>query len=185
MFFSNKLKEGVKYVHFTLNNLLTWANSQMKGLKINVQDIDLQELVQENINLFATVASDKNIEMRNELPHHIHAKADKNQIEMVIRNLLSNALKFTPHYGSIFISATSKSNSWEISIKDTGVGIKAENIAKLFAKDTHFSTLGTSGEKGTGFGLWICKEMIEKNVGKIWVESQEGKGSTFYFTLPM
>lgn len=184
MFFSARLKEDVKHVHFTLNNLLIWANSQMKGLKTSTQDIDLQGLITENINLFSTIAHTKNIDISYEIPASAYTKADKDQIDLVLRNLISNALKFTPPYGKIHISVSPQDSFWKISVKDTGVGISPERLAKLFLQGTYFSSLGTGGEKGTGFGLWICKEMIEKNGGKIWVESEEGKGSTFSFTLP-
>ncbi len=183
--FSTKLQEGVKYVHFTLTNLLIWTNTQMRGLKTYVQDIDLQELVNENINLLSTIAHAKNIQINHEIPVNTHIKADKDQINLVLRNLMSNALKFTPQSGNIHITANFKDSFWEISVKDTGVGISPERAAKLFMKNNHSSSLGTGGEKGTGFGLWICKEMIEINGGKIWVESQEGKGSTFSFALPV
>jgi signal transduction histidine kinase len=183
LFFSTKLKEDVKYVHFTLNNLLIWANSQMRGLKTNTQNIELQELINENISLFSTIASAKNIHISHEVPTNACIKADKDQIDLVLRNLISNALKFTPQYGKIHISVSSQDSFWKISVKDTGVGISPERLAKLFVQDNYFSSLGTGGEKGTGFGLMLCKEMVEQNGGKIWVESQEGKGSTFNFTL--
>lgn len=184
LFFSSKLKEGIEHVHFTLNNLLIWANSQMQGLKTNIQNIDLQELINANINLLSTIANAKNIHISHEIPTNAYAKADKDQIDLVLRNLMSNALKFTPQYGKIQILVSAQDSFWEISVRDTGVGISPERIAKLFVQGNYFSSLGTGGEKGTGFGLWICKEMIEKNGGKIWVESQEGKGSIFTFTLP-
>ena len=105
-------------------------------------------------------------------------------INVIIRNLLNNAIKFTKNGGTVSVSSKTKNNFTEISIKDTGIGISKENINKLFRTDVHHTTIGTSEEKGTGLGLILCKEFVEKNNGKIWVESDLNKGSTFTFSLP-
>jgi signal transduction histidine kinase len=105
-------------------------------------------------------------------------------INTVLRNLISNAIKFTNSGYAIKLSAEIKENYIEISVSDSGIGISEETIEKLFKKETHYTTYGTQNEKGTGLGLMLCKEFIEKHQGKIWVVSQLGKGSTFYFTLP-
>ena len=110
--------------------------------------------------------------------------SDSNQIDIVVRNLISNALKFTPDNGVITIRAKEGKDNWEISIQDTGVGMDKETLEKLFSKSSNVSTYGTNNEKGTGLGLALCKEMIEKNKGHIWVESKLRLGSCFYFTLP-
>ena len=103
---------------------------------------------------------------------------------IILRNLISNAIKFSHPGGEIFVSAEQNPNEILVSVKDGGVGITREDMTKLFRIDTNHTTLGTNREKGTGLGLLLCKEFIEKHGGKIWVESEEGKGSTFYFTLP-
>ena len=117
-------------------------------------------------------------------PENIIVQADFNMVDTVFRNLVSNALKFTNKGGKIFITVKVVDSTIEVSVKDTGVGIKPENVGKLFRVDQSYSTLGTEKEKGTGLGLVLCKEFIEKNKGKIWVKSKQGVGSEFYFTLP-
>ncbi|MBE9480652.1 MAG: HAMP domain-containing histidine kinase, partial [Bacteroidetes bacterium] len=120
----------------------------------------------------------------NEIPEQIHVFADNNTINTVLRNLFSNAIKFTQQKGKVKITARNIDDFIEITIADSGIGIKPEDIKKLFGIDIGFSTVGTDNEKGTGLGLILCKEFIEKNNGKIWVESELGKGSNFIFTLP-
>ena len=110
--------------------------------------------------------------------------SDPNQIDIVVRNLISNALKFTPENGMVTIQGIEREGHWEISIRDTGVGMDRITLEGLFKEKSHNSTYGTNNEKGTGLGLSLCKEMIENNQGRIWVESMVRKGSTFYFTLP-
>jgi len=111
--------------------------------------------------------------------------ADVNMFSTVFRNLVSNAIKFTPENGNITIHLIKKEDFCEITVKDNGIGISKENIRKIFRIDSNHSTLGTNGEKGTGLGLLLCKEFVEKHNGKIWVESAVGKGSRFIFTLPL
>jgi signal transduction histidine kinase len=106
-------------------------------------------------------------------------------LEMVIRNLITNAIKFTPENGKVRISVTEKNHDLLVEVSDNGVGISPEDQAKLFRIDTNFSNKGTMGEGGTGLGLIICKEFIEKNNGRIWVNSNPGAGSSFFFTIPV
>ena len=110
--------------------------------------------------------------------------ADHNQIDIVIRNLISNALKFTPMNGKVTVSAIDIEQCWQVSVRDNGVGMDKITQNKLFDKNANMSTYGTNNEKGTGLGLSLCKEMVEKNKGNIWVESNINEGSCFYFTLP-
>jgi signal transduction histidine kinase len=112
------------------------------------------------------------------------AFADKNIISTVVRNLLNNALKFTNTGGGVEIHAHEIGNNIEVSISDTGIGIDANDLGKLFQLNSSLLNKGTANEEGTGLGLLLCKEFIEKNGGRIWVSSSKGKGSTFYFTLP-
>ncbi|MCU0436856.1 MAG: tetratricopeptide repeat-containing sensor histidine kinase [Raineya sp.] len=181
--FSGKLKSGVEHVHFTLNNLLVWANNQMQGIEARPQKIEINALVKENFNFLEEIAKNKNITLKNELPEVVQVWADEQLINLVFRNLISNALKFTSKGGEVSVHTKENSDSWEIAIQDTGIGMSSETLSKLFKQEVHITTHGTIGEKGTGLGLLLCKEMIEKNKGKIWAESNEGVGSTFRFVL--
>ncbi|MEJ2163198.1 MAG: ATP-binding protein, partial [Robiginitalea sp.] len=116
--------------------------------------------------------------------HNAVVWSDPNQLDIVVRNLLSNALKFTPQEGMITIRAEEQGEDWLVSIRDTGVGMDRLTLQKIFESRNNHTTYGTANEKGTGLGLALCKEMVEKNNGKIWVDSMLRKGSTFYFTLP-
>jgi two-component system sensor histidine kinase/response regulator len=118
------------------------------------------------------------------VPEHLWAYADYNIVNTVIHNLVSNALKFTPAGGHVEVSAREQSDVVEIAVSDTGVGIYPGDLPKLFRIDVQYTHLGTAGEKGTGLGLILCQELVERNHGKIWVESEVGKGTIFRFTLP-
>lgn len=182
--FIPKLKNDIDHIYFTLNNLLSWGNSQMNGSQIKPSVVTLESLVDENINLLSEVAKAKSIKIVSELSGNTLVWSDSNQIDIVVRNLISNALKFTPDNGMITINAREKDDLWEVSVRDTGVGMDKMTVEKLFQKNANITTYGTNNEKGTGLGLSLCKEMIEKNGGSIWVESALRKGSTFFFTLP-
>jgi signal transduction histidine kinase len=182
--FSGKLRNGVEHAHFTLNNLLEWANTQLKGLVADPIMTNVAELGEENFNFLGQLAAAKEIALDNQIAPDLEAYIDPDQINLVFRNLISNAIKFTPEKGSITLKSAIEADFCKISIIDTGVGMSPENAAKLFNKTTHFTTYGTSGEKGTGLGLLLCQEMVEKNGGQIWVESQLGQGTSFNFTLP-
>ena len=165
-------------------NLLHWARCQSDKIKPNPKKIDLNELVVNIIYIVEISAKKKNIIVYPEIPENTYVYVDVNIISTVIRNLLSNALKFTEKGGKVTITSVEKDNLVEVSVVDTGIGISQENIKKLFILDNQYTTKGTFDEKGTGLGLIICKEFIEKSGGKIWVESESGKGSNFKFTLP-
>ncbi len=182
--FIPKLKSDVDHIYFTLNNLLSWGNSQMNGSTVKPSVFALESLVDDNINLLSELAKSKSIKITSELSGNTLIWSDSNQIDIVIRNLISNALKFTPENGMITIKAEEKNDLWEVSVRDTGVGMDKVTIEKLFKKNSNITTYGTNNEKGTGLGLSLCKEMVEKNGGTIWVESVLRKGSTFFFTLP-
>lgn len=182
--FIPKLKEDIGHISFTLNNLLSWGHTQLKGSVVNPSVVNLESLVTENINLLAEIAESKSIRVINEIKEPVHIWSDSNQIDVVVRNLISNALKFTPENGMITIKALERTNHWEIAIRDNGIGMEPETVSRLFDDHSNISTYGTNNEKGTGLGLSLCKEMLEKNNGKIWVESSLRKGSCFYFTLP-
>jgi len=168
-----------------LDNLLQWARSQTGRIKVNKSQINLCKLVDENFHLLQDKADEKSLELINKVDGSLISWADKNMINTVIRNLISNALKFTGENGYIkVISEDSGENMVKISVIDNGVGMDQEEIPKLFKITTNFSKEGTNSETGTGLGLILSHEFIEKNDGQIWVESEKGKGSAFIFTLP-
>ena len=179
------LSETSKQSYALLENLLEWSRSQTGRIQIAPENVDLHELVKENVNLLQNHASKKKIKLVNDVAHHFNVYADANMVRTVIRNLISNAIKYTREEGSITASATETKGMVEVSITDTGIGIKPENLKKLFRIDANYSTKGTADEGGTGLGLILCKEFINKNKGEIWVESEFGKGSVFKFTLPI
>ena len=182
--FIPKLSSDIEHISFTLNNLLSWGRTQMNGSVTKPGIVSLENLVNENINLLSETAEAKSITIVNNMASNTLSWSDSDQIDIVIRNLISNALKFTPENGLITIDAMERSSTWVISVRDTGVGIDPEIQNKIFEKNSNITTYGTNDEKGTGLGLSLCKEMVEKNNGKIWVESLIPNGSCFYFTLP-
>lgn len=178
-----KLSSGVEHLFFTLNNLLAWANNQMQGMASKVEPVSLHELAQENCNLLHAAAANKQITLQNLLPKEAIGKADRQQLNVVFRNLISNALKFTPAGGNIMVCASVEGGYWQVCVKDSGIGMSDMQLDRLFRKTATFTTQGTAGEKGTGLGLLLCQEMVEQNGGKIWAESEEGAGAKFYFTV--
>jgi signal transduction histidine kinase len=169
--------------HNLLTNLLFWASSQTGKLEVNPITFDLEDVVKENVELLSENAKHKGINLLLSIENQ-QIFADKNMLDAVIRNLLSNAIKFTPTNGTIEISSKKEGNAVEISISDTGVGISAEDIDKLFKIDVNHTTVGTQREKGTGLGLILCKEFVEKQGGTIKIDSEKGKGSRFSISLP-
>ncbi|MFD2098787.1 tetratricopeptide repeat-containing sensor histidine kinase [Flagellimonas iocasae] len=182
--FIPKLKADVENISFTLNNLLSWGQNQLNGVVTKPKRISLDKLVENNIQLLAELAYSKSIKVINQLPENTQIWADQNQIDIVVRNLLSNAIKFTPDNGLITIEAKEKDGKWQVTVRDTGIGMNKEIQKKIFQDSTNITTYGTNNEKGTGLGLSLCKEMVLKNKGEIWVESIPRKGTSFFFTLP-
>ena len=179
----HELKARFNHARTLLNNLLDWTLLQMDKLSLHAAKIDMQKVGAENIQMLGTV-QEKKIEIRNEIAEGTIAYADSNTINLVIRNLVTNAIKFTNEGGHITLYAEEKGKFWNICVKDDGVGIKPEVLNMLFDKTSPYSTRGTANEKGTGLGLILCKEFVEKNGGTISVKSEEGKGSIFSFTVP-
>ncbi len=179
-----KLRNDIEHISFTLNNLLSWGHTQMNGAITKPGLVALEAIIDDNINLLSEQAAGKSIRISSLLSGNTQSWADANQIDIVVRNLISNAIKFTPDNGMITINAREANSHWEISVRDTGVGMTEEVRKQLFSENTNASTSGTQNEKGTGLGLSLCKEMVEKNQGQIWVESTPRKGSCFFFTLP-
>jgi signal transduction histidine kinase len=145
----------------------------------------LYNAVAENYDLLKKSADIKNIELKSNIDKKVTLIADEDMVTTILRNLITNAIKFTPKEGRITISAKEVENNFvQISVSDTGIGIEPERIEKIFRIDSANSTEGTEGEKGSGLGLILSKEFVEKHGGKIWVESQVNAGTTFHFTLP-
>lgn len=167
-----------------LMNLMDWSCMQTGRIEFIPECIDMLELTNEVLKLLNTSSRQKSIAVSIEFPPLVFVLADKQMIGTVLRNLISNAIKFAHAGGEICISARPEQGEWVITIADNGVGINREAIDKLFRIDESYSTLGTQNEKGTGLGLLLCKEFVEKNNGKIWVESGYGKGSKFHFSVP-
>lgn len=182
--FVPKLKTDIDNISFTLNNLLSWGQTQMNGSVTSPGATSLEHIVQENIDLLSEIAANKSIKLLNRIESNTITYSDSNQVDIVIRNLLSNALKFTPEHGTVTIGAVEKTKHWEVYVRDTGIGMNEETLGKIFNTDTTHTTYGTNDEKGTGLGLSLCKEMVEKNEGILWVDSAVSKGSNFYFTIP-
>ena len=177
-----ELKARFNHTRTLLNNLLDWTLLQMDKLSVQAAKIDVYNIVEENIQLLTSVQS-KDIRLINEVPRNAIGFADSNTINLVIRNLITNAIKFTNDGGTVRIAAREKDAEWLVSVKDNGVGMNNEVLKMLFDKTAPYTTRGTANEKGTGLGLILCKEFVEKNNGRIWVESEDGKGSTFFFTI--
>ncbi|HPM31162.1 MAG TPA: tetratricopeptide repeat-containing sensor histidine kinase [Chryseolinea sp.] len=178
-----EIKVRFNHTRTLLNNLLDWTLLQMDKLNLQPAKIDIRSITEENILLLNSVHG-KNINLINEVPERTIAFADSNTVNLVIRNLITNAIKFTNDGGNVTVKGKMKSNEILVSVHDNGVGMKPEVLSMLFDKTAPYTTRGTANEKGTGLGLILCKEFVEKNGGKIWVESEEEKGSIFYFTLP-
>jgi signal transduction histidine kinase len=178
-----ELKVRFNHARTLLNNLLDWTLLQMDKLSLQRAKVDIHKIVAENIQMLSSV-QDKNITFNNEVSEGVIAFADSNTINLVIRNLMTNGIKFTNEGGHISIRSEDAGTFWKIHVSDDGVGMKSEVVRMLFDKTSPYSTRGTANEKGTGLGLILCKEFVEKNGGTISVSSEEGKGSTFTFTLP-
>jgi two-component system sensor histidine kinase/response regulator len=168
-----------------LMNLLDWARSQTGKIKFKPEMLNLNSVFEEAISTADASAKKKEIAIINELKDPIELFADKNMIKTVLRNFISNAIKFTPKKGTITLSAVSKDDNIHISIADNGVGIPPNVIDNLFKITESYTTQGTERETGTGLGLILCKEFIDKHGGEVFVESKEGKGSTFSFSIPI
>ena len=182
--FSKKIKTNVDYVYADLDNLLSWAQSQQKGLKSAIEELGLYDVIIEKVELLAESSSVKAITIHVDVDRDLGVRADKNQLGLIIRNLVSNAIKFSNEGGVVIIGAIKKKDQVEISVTDKGVGIDVADTEKLFRVGVNFSKPGTKNEKGIGLGLLLVKEFVELNNGTIRVTSKLGEGSTFTFSLP-
>lgn len=179
------LNESAKSGYSILLNLLDWSRSQTGTIRMNLQRIDLKKVIEENIADVQLNCIDKEISISSEFSENIYITADKNMLNTVLRNLLSNAIKFTQRGGTVKICGEVRLNEVLVSVIDNGIGISQENINKLFRIDSKYSRPGTEKELGTGLGLKLSREFVEKLGGKIWVESSENSGSVFTFTIPL
>jgi len=177
------LDKSLKNLFALLENLLEWSRSQTGNIEFKPEKFDLNALLKENIELLRGQAQGKSITLEQTSDETTIVHAHRNSVNTVIRNLVSNAIKFTPAGGKITLNVRADGDAVVTSISDTGVGMSPEVISKLFRIDTKHSTKGTANEKGTGLGLILCKEFVEKNGGQIWVTSEPEQGSVFSFSL--
>jgi PAS domain S-box-containing protein len=188
----DKIREYLQYMskaanhgHQLLENLLNWARANSRKIEFNPETFNLYEVVNETAGLMAGAASKKEINISVEVPESIHVYADQNMIQTVVRNILSNSIKFTPRKGLVKITASEKSGNAVVEIIDNGIGISQDKIPGLFSLSSDYSTLGTEKETGTGLGLILCYEFMQVNHGKIEAESSVGNGSIFRITIPL
>jgi two-component system sensor histidine kinase/response regulator len=184
-YFATLINTSAKNNLGLIDNLLTWARTQTEQIEFIPKNLELHPIVEEIFLRLNSTAWLKNINLISTLSDDIVAYADHNMLHTILRNLVSNAIKFTDSDGKVDISAVSKQDHIEISVNDNGVGINEENQKRLFGAVANFTLLGTANESSSGLGLMLCKEFVEKHQGKIWVKSELGKGSKFVFTLPV
>ena len=183
------LKDSTENVYKLLENLLAWTSSQTGRISLQPIELDINEIILQEIGISHFQANRKSIKIRFEAKTDRKAYADEETVKIIIRNLTSNAIKFTPNGGDILINSELLlqygKEKLVVSVIDTGVGVPSAQLETFFTSSRKVKTTGTDNEPGTGLGLMICKEFTEMNNGRIWVTSEEGKGSTFSFTLPV
>jgi PAS domain S-box-containing protein len=182
---AGNINKSAKITNKLLEDILMWARTQQGSIPFKPQNLSLSATCRNIIEILNPGAFAKNSTIYDSSSSHINVYADADMLKTTLLNLVSNAIKFTDSGGKITINAEQNSENVTISVSDNGMGIPAENMAKLFDISEVLTTKGTAGETGTGMGLLLCKEFVEKHGGKIWVESEEGKGSEFKFTLPI
>lgn len=178
------LNASTKETYALLENLLRWTRAQTGDLEYVPEKIHLQELAYNVVRNLNSNARNKNIALELLIEDDLSCLADTMMLQSILQNLVSNALKFTPKGGSVIVSGAKKGDQVRIMVKDSGVGIPEENMKKLFSSDGHFTTEGTNSEKGSGLGLLLVKDFVQRNKGTVTVESQTGKGTTFTIMLP-
>jgi len=183
-FIFDSIGKELDYTLELIETLLHWAKSQMTGISLKKNPTSTNDVVTPAVQVLQAVAKRKNISLKATVSTPIPFSADEEMVKLVVRNLISNAIKFTPNGGKITVSAEDSPTTITIRVKDTGIGLSAGNVGRLFQNATHFTTQGTQKEKGTGLGLIMCRDFVKLHEGRIWVESTLGKGSTFAFTLP-
>lgn len=172
----------LNYVTALMENLLQWSKTQMQADAVRVERIDLAEQIEETTSLLRLQADAKEVFIHNKNNRPVYVFADRDVLSLVLRNLISNAIKYTPPKGEVVIETVDHSDAVEVSVHDTGVGMTEDVLQKL-SENNFYTTKGTANETGTGLGLMLCKEFLKKMGSKIYIESEYGKGSTFSFTL--
>lgn len=181
----NMANQTTEEVFALLDNLLKWTKSQIGRLNVVYQDIDVVEVVESVIEIFNMVAGLKKITIKFEAPSHVDVYADIDMVKTVVRNLMSNAIKFSNPNSEIIVRVEINRGRAEVHVIDYGCGIAEEDQEKLLHTDTHFSTFGTDNEEGSGLGLLLCHDFAQKNGGELWFTSKQGEGSTFSFSIPL
>ncbi len=179
-----EVKQQVNQSYAMIDEVLDWFKHN-RGLEFNPSNWQLSEIVQEAIYLFQSKANSKNIDIINNINKHIHIYADREMLDLVLRNIVSNAIKFTDSQGVITINGNIDKEKVITTIQDTGIGISPLKMQQIFSGKKIAPELGTRGEKGIGLGLQLCKELVERNGGDIWADSIVGKGSIFYVSVPL
>ncbi|RYY60639.1 MAG: HAMP domain-containing histidine kinase [Chitinophagaceae bacterium] len=175
--------QDLNYTTGLMENLLQWAKSQMQSAPANPQLLDIREMMNEVAALLRLQAESKRVYLEIKSQEPVYIYADRDMINLVLRNLISNAIKFTPEHGYVFLNAENKESFAEIFVQDTGTGMNDETLQRI-NRNEFYTTKGTANESGTGLGLMLCKEFLVKNGGRMFVESAPGKGSVFSFVLP-
>ena len=178
------LAKQVEQLKNSLDELLTWSRAQLHGITPEPEVIQLKQLVSEVVSVNRLAARNKTLIVTTNISSEATVYCDPNMLKSILTNLVTNAIKFTPVGVAISIASNKQDESYEIRIEDTGLGIPKENLKKILDPLIHFTTRGTNNEKGTGLGLVMCREFVEKNKGKLEVESEDGKGSLFKIILP-
>lgn len=178
--------KSAKILYELLENLLEWSRSQLGTIEFKQHPLDVKEYIEKAISIYRLKADQKNITLRSFVTVQDMVYADNYMLNTILRNLIGNAIKFTNEEGIILVGATSCDNPSFIKfyVRDNGIGIPKENQDKIFRLDTKYVRMGTKNEIGTGLGLILVRELVERHGGMVWFESEEGKGTTFYFTLP-
>jgi signal transduction histidine kinase len=180
----NEFRRNVDYSSELVSNLLFWASSQLDGMVTRPMLLPVQPMVQDILALYSYQACLKNVWLNEDLEPSIYAFADKDMVEVILRNLISNAIKFCRLGDSVTVISRRVDKAVEICVADTGIGLKEEALDKIRRKES-FTSYGTAKEKGTGLGILLCHEFAEANGGRFWIESEWGKGCYCYFTLPL
>ncbi|RLD64626.1 MAG: hypothetical protein DRJ01_00015 [Bacteroidetes bacterium] len=183
-FFISQISEFSNKAFNLLENLLQWSRSQTGRLKVSIKKTDISEIINDTIELTEATALNKNITLHSNVKPNTYVMTDENMTSTVIRNLITNAIKFTQENGEIIVDAENNNSFINIKVIDNGIGIEEKNLSKLFKIASNPTSVGTSNETGTGLGLILCKEFINACKGNIWVESKYNEGATFIFSLP-
>ncbi len=182
--FSRNVRQNIKYIAGTIQNILNWSLTQMEGIETRPRKVKLGTLAYLVVDTYRFAADQKAILLRNPIPEAMAVKADYHQLELVLRNLVDNAIKFTPQGGIVTVGCRQVDEGVEVFVSDTGKGMTVEEIQCLLYGTSIYSTEGTDEERGTGLGLQLCKEFIANNGGALRINSKPGKGTEFYFVLP-